>query len=84
MEGGRKDCSQDSPCEVRILEGLLWSLLFASSRKIGEGLAEGNRASVGWQVGCPQMSTPGSASEPCLAEGYLVGGENGKIVFWKA
>lgn len=31
-----------------------------------------------------QMSTPGPASEPCLVESYLWGGENGKIAFWKA
>lgn len=30
------------------------------------------------------MSAPVAAPEPCLVEGYVVGEENGKIVFWKA
>lgn len=31
-----------------------------------------------------QMSAPVAAPEPCLVEGYVVGEENGKIIFWKA
>lgn len=84
MEGGRKDFSHDSSCEVRILEGFLWSLCCLHLQgkwekdllKVTE-LLSANR----WET---QMSTPGPALEPCLVEGYLVGGENGKIVFWKA
>ena len=30
-----------------------------------------------------QMSIPGPASGLCSVEGYFVGGEHGKIVFWK-
>lgn len=67
------------------MEGGLWSLvsiLFVPSRKIGKGAAGGHKASVGLKLRC--LSAPVAAPEPCLVEGYVVGEENGKIVFWKA
>lgn len=50
VEGGRKVCSQDTSHEMWTLEGdSLVSILFAPSRKMGEGLAEGHKASMAWQ-----------------------------------
>lgn len=64
-------------------KGFLVFIMFTPARKMGEGLVKVTKLLLANRFET-QMSTPGPASEPCLVESYLWGGENGKIVFWKA
>lgn len=50
MEGGRKDCIQNSPYELRILEGVLGLYNVYTFKENGRGIGEGHKASVGQQV----------------------------------
>lgn len=50
MEGGRKDCIQNSPYELRILEGVLGLYNVYTFKENGRGIGEGHKASVGKQV----------------------------------
>lgn len=64
MEGGRKDCCQDSPYEVRILEGILWSLGCLHLRgKWERDLLKVTRLLLISRLET-LMSTPGPASKP--------------------
>lgn len=83
MEQGRQGGGQDSAYEMRVLEGAPWSpyCLYLPGEWERDWLKV---AKLLFTSRCEtQMSAPGPASEPCLVERYLVGGENGKIAFWE-
>lgn len=50
VKGGRKNCSQDSSYQMRILEGFFGLCVVCIFKEMGDGLAEGHKASIGQQL----------------------------------
>lgn len=67
LERGRTDCIWDSYCEVRILEGFLWSLNVVCILKENGRRTCGKVTSFHWLAGgklrCPPLDQPQSDAE---------------------